>query len=764
MEKAKILIVEDEAIIAVEIEKQVQSLGHEVTSIADTGEKAIKKAEEDKPDLILMDIRIKGEMDGIDAAEIIRNRFGIPIIFSTAYLDQERIDRAKITMPFGYLLKPIQEKDMKVTLKMALNVARSDDERKRMENLLRIQRNLGISLGKSIDLQEMLRLCLMAALEASKMDCGGIYIIDTNQAFNLACHIGLSEAFVASVSHFKADSPQSQLVRGKKPIYANHDQLGISLTQHEQNEKLKSMALIPVEHSKQVIACLNVASFLFEEIPLFVRNTLETIVTQIGDAIVKKQSEEEITLQASLLEQVHNAIITVDFNNTILYWNKFAEELYQWTSQEAIGKNIIELLAFEEMEDVTVLNIKKLNQEGHWEGDYDVKRKDGTAIPVHITNVYLKGASGENIGYIGISIDISDRIKSETELQHTLEELKQLKNRLADEKSYLQDEINLNHNFGMIVGRNKNFLDVLKLSQQVSASNTNVLILGETGTGKELVARIIHNLSERKNSPLVKINCAALPTDLINSELFGHEKGAFTGALSRNIGRFELANGGTIFLDEMGDMPLETQAKILRVLQEGEFERLGSSETLKVDVRVLAATNRNLVKLCEEGLFRPDLYYRLNVFPIECPPLREKLDDIPFLVRHLVEKFNKKLSKNINTIPKNVVKDLQGYHWPGNVRELENVIERAMILGQNETLYLGNWNLKKKESSLITDTPSMDEMQTKHIIEVLKLTNGKISGKFGAAKILDLKATTLQSRMKKLGIHVNKYRKTDEIT
>ncbi|MBT5427673.1 MAG: response regulator [Bacteroidetes bacterium] len=321
MNKPRILIVEDEAIIAMEIESQLLSLGYEVTSIVDTGEKAINKAEEDKPVLILMDIRIKSEMDGIEAAEEIRNRFGIPVIFSTAYLDQERIERAKITMPFGYVLKPIQERDLKVTIEMALYVAKVDSERKRVEDLLRIQRDLGVSLGKSMDFQEMLRLCMKAALEASNMDCGGIYIIDpASKSFCLAYHEGLSKDFIAAVSLFKSDSPQAQIVMTGNPAYANHDLLGVNLTRVEQNEDLKSMAIIPVKHTNQIVGCLNVASHALEEIPLFVRNTLETIVTQIGDAIIKKQVEarlkESEKQQRAWLENSPDCtkILDLDFN------------------------------------------------------------------------------------------------------------------------------------------------------------------------------------------------------------------------------------------------------------------------------------------------------------------------------------------------------------------------------------------------------------------------------------------------------------------
>jgi PAS domain S-box-containing protein len=357
MKKAKILIVEDEAIIAMEIESQLQSLGYEVTSIVDTGEKAIEKAEKDKPDLILMDIRIKGKMDGIDTAETIRNKYGIPVIFSTAYLDQERIERAKITMPFGYVLKPIQERDLKVTFEMALYVAQNDIERKRMEDLLRIQRDLGINLGRSMNFQEMLRLCLKAALEVSKMDCGGIYIVDNaTKSFHLAYHGGLSKEFIATVSHFKASSQQAQMVTAGKPTYANHNQLGVILTKVEQNENLKSMAIIPVKHKNQVVGCLNVASHTFEEIPLFVRNTLETIVTQIGDAIAKKQIEKTLIDGEKRFRTIFNKsfqfALILNTEGTIIEMNDLCYEICGRLAEESMGKSFEDALWWSEYPDV----------------------------------------------------------------------------------------------------------------------------------------------------------------------------------------------------------------------------------------------------------------------------------------------------------------------------------------------------------------------------------------------------------------------------
>jgi formate hydrogenlyase transcriptional activator len=348
--------------------------------------------------------------------------------------------------------------------------------------------------------------------------------------------------------------------------------------------------------------------------------------------------------------------------------------------------------------------------------------------------------------------EIAKQVALAVENMQAYEEIAQLKARLEQENIYLQEEIKTQHNFEEIIGRSQAIKKVLQAVETVAPTDVGVLILGETGTGKELVARAIHNLSRRKESVLVKVNCAALPAGLIESELFGHEKGAFTGALARKIGRFETANGGTIFLDEIGDLPLDLQAKLLRVLQEGEFERVGSSQTLKVEVRVIAATNRDLEKAVQENQFRSDLFYRLNVFPIRLPSLQERKEDIPLLVRHLVLKYNIKLGKKIEVIPPKIMEALQAYSWPGNVRELENIIERAVIISQGSRLDPGEWLPKLSVTLRASRIPTLQELEREHIISVLETAGWRVSGERGAAKLLGMKPTTLEARMKKLGI------------
>jgi formate hydrogenlyase transcriptional activator len=333
------------------------------------------------------------------------------------------------------------------------------------------------------------------------------------------------------------------------------------------------------------------------------------------------------------------------------------------------------------------------------------------------------------------------------------QQVQELKDKLAKEKLYLEEEIQTEYNFEEIVGGSPALKRVLKEVQTVAATDSTVLILGETGSGKELVARVLHNRSDRRERTFVKLNCAAIPTGLLESELFGHEKGAFTGAIATKIGRFELADGGTLFLDEVGEIPLELQVKLLRVLQEQEFERLGGTRTIRVNVRIIAATNRDLARLVQEQKFRNDLYYRLKVFPITAPPLRERTEDVPLLVRHFAQKFAQRMKKRIDTIPSEAMKALQTYHWPGNVRELENFIERSVILTQGQELFVPLAELQPTPSHTTkSGTTSLEQAEREHILKALRESNWTIGGPGGASTKLGIKRTTLQSKMQKLGI------------
>ena len=330
--------------------------------------------------------------------------------------------------------------------------------------------------------------------------------------------------------------------------------------------------------------------------------------------------------------------------------------------------------------------------------------------------------------------------------------IQSLKGQLEAERAYLEEEIKLENNHEKIVGQSDGLKYVLYKVEQIASSDTTVLILGETGTGKELIARAIHDLSLRKGKPLVKVNCAALPANLIESELFGHEKGAFTGSHAKHIGRFEVAHDSTFFLDEIGELPLELQGKLLRVLQDGEFERLGSTHTIKVNTRIIAATNRNLEEEVRKGRFREDLWYRLNIFPITVPPLRDRQDDIPLLVEFYVQRIAKRMGKSIEVIPAGVMQALQHYHWPGNIRELENVLERAVINSSGPKLRLVD-ELNRPSRELRPMGKSLAAVERDYILQVLEQTRWKISGKNSASEIFGLDRSTLRARMTKLNIH-----------
>jgi DNA-binding NtrC family response regulator len=388
-----------------------------------------------------------------------------------------------------------------------------------------------------------------------------------------------------------------------------------------------------------------------------------------------------------------------------------------------------------------LLHVKLLNEElqkahDHLEQTVQLRTRELTSANLQLTQ------------------EIEERKKAEVSLQVAFVENRQLKDRLQAENIYLQQEVDRVYNFGEIVGQSNILSNVFLKVEQVAPMNATVLLLGETGTGKGVVAHAIHSSSSRKSRPLITVNCATLPANLIESELFGRERGAFTGSDTKQIGRFELADGGTIFLDEIGEIPLELQCKLLRVIQDGEFERLGSPRTIKTDVRIIAATNRSLEQEIKNGRFREDLYYRLNVFPITLPPLRQRKEDIPLLVNHFVAKFNSKIGKKIETISKDILSTLQEYHWPGNVRELESVIERAVIISQGSALQvLDSFDTPREtEKMFVQDVKALSGLEHDLILQTLQKTNWRIEGKRGAALILGLNPSTLRFRMRKYGL------------
>jgi PAS domain S-box-containing protein len=439
---------------------------------------------------------------------------------------------------------------------------------------------------------------------------------------------------------------------------------------------------------------------------------------------------------------------------TMEFVSEGCKKLTGYGTKELTGNKVIDynsILVPEDRKTIRKQVEQKIKESQSFEIKYRIRKSNGEIRWVWEKGTGIADGNGEITAIEGFITDITDIKKAEQELIQKEKNLRELKDQLEEETIYLREEIKLNSNFEEIITRSDAFRKVLKKVEQVASTESTVLIQGETGTGKELIARAIHNNSSRSKRSLVTVNCAALPPEMIESELFGHEKGAFTGAYTKKVGRFELAHKGTIFLDEIGELPLNLQTKLLRVLQEGEFQRLGKPETIRIDARVIAATNRNLEEAIRNGDFREDLYYRLNVFPIEVPPLRERKEDISLLVKHFINKFSAKTGKQIKETSQKVMDRLMEYNWPGNVRELENIIERAVVICDGSRITMGSW-IPENHTNAANTLLTLEENERKHILRALKATNWKVSGEKGAARLLGMKRTTLQARMKKLGI------------
>ena len=486
------------------------------------------------------------------------------------------------------------------------------------------------------------------------------------------------------------------------------------------------------------------------------------------DITERKKMEEALKISEAsyrrLFEAAQDGILILDAETgQITDVNPFMVEMLGYSHEELLGKKLWEIGTFRDIE-ASKATSSELKSKGYVRyHDLPLETKEGRPIAVEfVSNVYLvnhhkviqcniRDTTERKLHAEALKKSHNELERQSVELQTALSEIKTMKDRLEAENIYFRQENKLRNRYENILGQSDGLKYVLYRAEQVAPQNTTVLILGETGTGKELIAFAIHNMSPRKERPLITVNCAALPGNLIESELFGREKGAFTGADTRQIGRFEIANGSTICLDEIGELPLELQAKLLRVIQHNEFERLGSSHTIKVDVRIIATTNRDLEEEVRQGRFRQDLYYRLNVFPVTVPPLRQRKEDIPLMVDAFTVRYSKKLGKQITLIHNDTMKALQNYPWPGNVRELESIIERAVILSPGPVLQLTD-KLEISSPLLSSVVTTLEETERNQIMKILSETRWRIEGKEGAAAILGLHPSTLRARMHKIGI------------
>jgi PAS domain S-box-containing protein len=502
----------------------------------------------------------------------------------------------------------------------------------------------------------------------------------------------------------------------------------------------------------------------------------------LSDTVVREaQLAREVTANErrwrQFIDSVQLLVVRVDLEGRITAMNPFAEQVSGYAAAEMVGRHYLDFVPEEARAEVRAAVEQGLRGDPQSENERILATRDGANRIVRWRSVVLRDADGEADGLLSVGADVTESRQSEEALRQTavelaraIDELQELRARLEEENLFLREEVAAEHGFEEIVGGSDALLYVLHKVKQVAPTDASVLIHGETGVGKELVARAIHRESGRAGRRFVAVNCAALPPNLVESELFGHEKGAFTGADRQRRGRFELAHRATIFLDEVGELPLEMQPKLLRVLQEGEIERVGGSQTIPVDVRVISATNRDLKADIEAGRFREDLFYRISVYPITVPPLRDRREDIPSLVQHFTRDFARRRRRDISEIPAEVMRRLESYQWPGNVRELQNVIERAVLTSTGGVLKLaeplssdtGAHDTRPAESEIGGGLMTLDELDRRHIERVLASTGGKISGSGGAAEVLGLHANTLRYRMKKLGIPTG--RKTGAIT
>ncbi|MEM6398249.1 MAG: sigma 54-interacting transcriptional regulator [Bacteroidota bacterium] len=508
--------------------------------------------------------------------------------------------------------------------------------------------------------------------------------------------------------------------------------------QLRENKQIEGLFDVVRSDGKTVVLSANV-SYLNHD-------GVEAACSICRDITQKQRRDANLHLSRVALDSGADSIVWLDEDHKILYINQslldhIGGELSTWNGQ-AFSKIFPDLSE----EDIDLENPREI----------DMPSRNGQTIRLDLKFGHIEFE--DQVYYTIVGRDITETYHKRQELQKAYARIEELRQRLQAENVAMRQDTRAQYDVGNIITVSKKYKRVIQQIGQVAETDTTVLILGETGTGKELLARAVHSLSRRDEGPLIKVNCAALPANLIESELFGHEKGAFTGAHARKIGRFEAADGGSIFLDEVGELPLDLQAKLLRVLQEGDFERIGSMKTIKVDVRVIAATNRNLEKMVEQGSFRADLYYRLNVFPVNNPPLRERPEDIEVLVKHFAIRYAKQQGKNIDEIDKADLENLKAYSFPGNVRELKNIIQRAVVLCNSRVLKIAfEHSDKEKSTSSSGSFKTFDEMQRQYIIKALKRTSGRITGPQGAGRLLGLNDRTLMSKMRKFEIEKKEF-------
>jgi len=794
MSNPTILIVEDEAIVSADIANKLRKLGYEVAGSTGSGEEAVEIARRQRPSLVLMDIRLAGAMDGIATADVIRRECRVPVVFLTAHSDKATIQRAKLAEAFGYILKPFDDRELHTQIEMALY--KHAAERRLHESQARLatfaaatfEGIIEIEAGRIVDCNEQFaRILGYPEAEMRGMEIANLIAPEDRE--RVTSNIRQERESLTEHDMLRKDGTRVVVEAHGRPLSPGRRITAIRdiTAQKNREERLRKLnrTFKALSHSSEAMMRATEETAYLQEICKNIVEDCGHAMAWIGyaenDAGRSVRSVASAGFEAGYLDTLNITYADTErgcgptgtairTGRISVCRNMLTDPQFIPWRKEAIKRGYASSI------------VLPLKAEGQSFGAITIYSRQPD--PFNEDEVILLAELADNLAY-GITMlrlrverdraeealqQAHDKLEQQVEertaelfvamkdaekgkqiAESALLETKKLKIQLEAERAYLIEEIKLENNHEKIIGQIAGLKYVLYKVEQIAGNDTIVLVLGETGTGKELVARAIHGLSLRNNRALVKVNCATLPANLIESELFGHEKGAFTGAQSRHLGRFEVANGATLFLDEIGELPMELQSKLLRVLQDGEFERLGSSNTIKVNVRIIAATNRNLEEEVRKGRFREDLWYRLNIFPITMPPLRDRMEDVPLLVEFYIKKISKRMGKTIEMIPASVMNALQYYHWPGNVRELENVLERAVINSSGPKLRLFD-ELKKPSKGLSISSKTLEAVERDYIVQTLEQTHWKVGGKDSAAEILGLDRSTLRARMRRLDI------------
>jgi formate hydrogenlyase transcriptional activator len=806
---ATIVIVEDEFLIANDLRRILTKAGYQVLGLAKSVAEAQALVAQQAPSIVLIDIFLKGAQTGIDLAHWLTPQ-RIPFVFLSANLSDSVLEAAKVTRPFGFLNKPFREQDVLTTLEIArYRHAHGEEAHLRQQQQIQVAVNNAI-----ISIQDRDQLCLAIAAQIDKLvpfsflnlriglpeEQSFYWVMLRKTPLGAFERIHLPALLGPDASDEVLDKllrePPDQL--GEQPGIFTGAAFGALCAQSlvarasRATFGVQSLMVFPVVLKRRSFTSLQLArtepagfsttdydavSLIIPQIALALDNLLaceeiegrrglKTAELAIASAFQNGQAMSEIAPQVAAA--INELLPGIDLLSIYGVGRVLSTTAVDVTVLKRASK--FELMPAEEMQRpaaISPLEWQQLVAEmEEWllqptlnvgPQSMEVQRRSLVA-QLYGEQLGLKSSMYVPIlikGQPVAALVLASKAALALENLLAFERIKLLSEQLEQEKTYLTEEIKTGHNFEEIIGASPALLTVFRGIGQVAPTDYTVLVTGETGTGKELIARAIHNLSKRKGRTMVKVNCAALPPQLIESELFGHERGSFTGATDKRLGKFELAHGSTIFLDEIGELPLELQAKLLRVIQEKEIERIGGKGPLVVDVRIIAATNRDLQAEVAAGRFRSDLYYRLNVFPLRVPPLRERPDDILPLTMHFLHRISKKLGKPLTGLTTSMLLQLQQYTWPGNIRELEHVLERAAILARSSTLELAEPLVASPlpaGTSVLGPVKPMQDAMRETILAALAQANNRIRGRGGAAELLHVKPTTLESRMKKLDI------------